>query len=237
LGTYVLRLTADDGELTAMDEMSVVVLEGDPDISTIRVHVQESAYDAEEDENGQMESTNTTLKIVDNQNRRNVGICFNGVELPANALIRNAFIQFKVAEVSAGESSLTVSGEAVDHASAFSRDNGNISNRAPTASNVIWNPENWNNVGAAGTGQRTPDLTTVVQEIVDRHGWHSGQAMAFIISGSGNRVAVSYDGDADNAPLLHVEFILRSQSEDDQTTGGSGSGCFINSLTRAGTNS
>ena len=239
LGTYVLRLTVDDGELTAMDELKVVVLEGDPDIFTIRVRVQDSANDAEENGNGQMELTNTALKIVDNQNHHKVGIRFDGVELPKNAVIRNAFIQFKVAELSTGDSLLTVTGEAVDHASAFSSDNGNISSRGTTAGNVLWNPENWNHVWAAGSGQRTPDLTTVIQEIADRPGWQSGQAMAFIISGSGNRVAVSYDGDAENAPLLHVEFILPLQPEDDQATGsgGSGGGCFINSLTHSGTNS
>jgi hypothetical protein len=240
LGTYVLRLTADDGELKAMDEMSVVVLEGDPDLSTIRVRVQDSAYDAEENENGKIELTNTALKIVNNQNHYKVGIRFDGIELPANAIIRNAFIQFKVAEPSAGESSLAVTGEAADHAAAFSSDNGNISSRATTANNVLWKPENWNSVGAAGAEQRTPDLIAIIQEIVDRPGWQSGQAMAFIISGSGNRVTVSYDGDAGNAPLLHVEFILRSQPEDDQPTqpdddqptgsGGGGGGCFINSL-------
>jgi len=66
----------------------------------------------------------------------------------------------------------------------------------------------WGSVGAAGTDQRTADLTSIVQEIVSRPGWNSGNAMAFIITGSDStkRVAEAYDGDAAGAPLLYVEY-------------------------------
>ena len=53
---------------------------------------------------------------------------------------------------------------------------------------------------------RTPDLSSIVQEIVNRSGWDSGNAMAFIIAGSGKRVTKSYDGNRHAAPLLHVEW-------------------------------
>jgi hypothetical protein len=53
---------------------------------------------------------------------------------------------------------------------------------------------------------RTPDLSSIVQEIVNRGGWSSGNAMAFIIEGSGKRVTNSYDGSRHSAPLLHVEW-------------------------------
>jgi type IV pilus assembly protein PilY1 len=53
---------------------------------------------------------------------------------------------------------------------------------------------------------QTPDLSSIVEEIVGRTGWTSGNDMAFIITGSGNRRAVSYDGDSGSAPILHVEY-------------------------------
>jgi hypothetical protein len=52
----------------------------------------------------------------------------------------------------------------------------------------------------------TPDLSSIVQEIVDLSGWDSGNAMVFMIEGSGKRVAASYDGNKHSAPLLHVEY-------------------------------
>jgi hypothetical protein len=71
---------------------------------------------------------------------------------------------------------------------------------------------------------RSPDLSSIVQEIVNRPGWASGNAVALIISGSGKRVTKSYEGQSGSAPLLHVEYnysgnqelnIRVSQSSDD----------------------
>jgi hypothetical protein len=49
-------------------------------------------------------------------------------------------------------------------------------------------------------------LEEIVQEIVDRSGWFANNAMAFIIQGTGKRVAKSYDGSSSEAALLHVDY-------------------------------
>ena len=69
-----------------------------------------------------------------------------------------------------------------------------------------WSPEPWNVRGERSEKQRTPDLSSLIQEVVDQPGWRQGNAMVFIISGSGERVAESYDGDQQNAPMLYVEY-------------------------------
>ena len=51
-----------------------------------------------------------------------------------------------------------------------------------------------------------PDLASVIQEIVNRSGWVSGNALAIMVAGSGRRTAESYEGRATGAPLLHVEY-------------------------------
>jgi len=43
---------------------------------------------------------------------------------------------------------------------------------------------------------------------VNRSGWAQGNAVAFIITGSGRRVAKSYERDVYGAPYLHVEYSL-----------------------------
>jgi hypothetical protein len=72
---------------------------------------------------------------------------------------------------------------------------------------VVWNNiPSWGTVGETGVKQQTPNLAAIVQEIVARSNWSSGNAMVFIIEGSGKRVAVSYNGDSGKTPLLHVEY-------------------------------
>ncbi|UCH25813.1 MAG: hypothetical protein JSV66_18125, partial [Trueperaceae bacterium] len=47
--------------------------------------------------------------------------------------------------------------------------------------------------------------------VVDRPGWVAGNALAILISGSGRRVAMSFDGDETAAPQLHVEYALNAR--------------------------
>jgi hypothetical protein len=58
----------------------------------------------------------------------------------------------------------------------------------------------------AGAKQQTPDLSAILDEIVSRPDWQPGNSLVIIITGNGERVAESYDGDQAGAPLLHVEF-------------------------------
>ena len=72
---------------------------------------------------------------------------------------------------------------------------------------VAWSPDDWTSSQAAGADQRTPELTTLVQEIVDRPGWSSGNALVLVITGSGTRTARSYDGTPSRAAVLEVEYL------------------------------
>jgi hypothetical protein len=72
---------------------------------------------------------------------------------------------------------------------------------------VGWSPPDWVQ-GQQGPGQQTPNLATVIDSVVNGGGWQSGNALLILISGSGDRVAESFDGDAAAAPLLHVEYTV-----------------------------
>jgi hypothetical protein len=83
---------------------------------------------------------------------------------------------------------------------------GNVTARPRTSQAVGWNPPAWTSTRAAGPDQRTPELMAIVQEIVDRPGWSAGNAIAFVVSGSGHRAAESYDGSPSRAAVLEVEY-------------------------------
>jgi hypothetical protein len=63
-------------------------------------------------------------------------------------------------------------------------------------------------VGAAGPDQQTPDITSIIQEIVDQPSWANGNSLVIIIAGSGTRTAESFEGSSIDAPLLHIEYVI-----------------------------
>ncbi len=109
-------------------------------------------------------------------------------------------------ETTSEATSLLIRGEAADDPTTFAAQSFDVSSRAMTTASVAWSPPAWDSINAAGSAQQTPDLKAVVQEIVDRDGWSAASSMAFIITGSGKRVAEAYDGNQSAAPLSHIEF-------------------------------
>ena len=47
----------------------------------------------------------------------------------------------------------------------------------------------WTTVGQAGPDEQTSNIAAVIQEIVNRPGWSSNNALAIVITGTGQRVA------------------------------------------------
>ena len=69
----------------------------------------------------------------------------------------------------------------------------------------------WDRAGDAGAEQLTPNLSTIVQEIVNQTDWESGNAIVIVATVEeehfgGQRVAVARDGSRTNAPLLTIDY-------------------------------
>jgi uncharacterized protein YjiK len=205
-GAYVLRLTASDGALGSSDDVAIDVLgEG-----TIEVRIAAGADDVEEYANGRISRSSDDLELVNDLGKatgdQTIGLRFRGLSVPRGAVIVTAWIQFKADEVNSGPTTLAIRGQAADNAPAFTNTNFGVSSRPRTAASIAWSPAPWAAIGDAGASQRTPDLAPVFQEIVDRTGWASGSAIALIITGTGIRVAESYEGMSAGAALLHLEY-------------------------------
>jgi hypothetical protein len=137
-----------------------------------------------------------------------IGLRFNNLAIPKEAKITRAYIQFTVDEKTTAGCNLIIKGENSVNPSIFTTGSRNISGRAKTSAGVNWVPSGWTAVGSTGTAQQTPDLKSIVQEIVNISNWNSSGSIAFIITGTGNgkRTAVSFDTNALKAATLYVEF-------------------------------
>jgi len=203
-GTYVLRLTAFDGALSASDEVTVVVQPAGGAPQVLERSVASGADDAEEKAAGSVDLVSSDLELVYDGGIQTIGLRFTGIAVPQGATITNAWIQFMADEAQSEATSLTLYGQDADNAAGFTTATRNISLRPKTTASASWTPAPWT-VGAAGAEQRTPDLSQMIQAIVGRPGWASGNALAVVITGTGHRTAEPFEGSS--APLLHLEYL------------------------------
>ncbi len=169
------------------------------------ITIEHGSDDAEENEKGKVDLTSSDLEFVEDKGTQIVGLRFNKLNLPRNATIRKAFIQFTCDETSKTKTSLIIAAEKSASADRFKVDSHDISSRDRTASEVAWQPAAWAKEGDTGAAQRTPDLSAIIREVVSLPDWKPGNSLAFLISGSGKRVAESFNGDDKLAPRLFVE--------------------------------
>ncbi|HSF16449.1 MAG TPA: Ig-like domain-containing protein, partial [Vicinamibacteria bacterium] len=206
-GVYILQLDADDGELLDADTITITVA-GTGGESVVDVRIQKSSDDAEEGPVAVDLSSSDLEMVYDGGFNQTVGLRFSNVEILPGATIVNAYVQFQVDEVPSNPTTLLIEGQASDNPPTFTTAAANVSSRPRTSASVAWFPPPWPVGGAAGPDQRTPNLTPIVQELIDRPGWSSGNAMVLIVSGTGERVAESFNGDSQGAPLLHIVYRL-----------------------------
>jgi hypothetical protein len=183
-----------------------------PGTNSVDVRVSAGIDDVEEVYSGGMNNISNDLELVYDKSGQVVGMRFNGVKIPQGAVITNAYVQFRADEASNRTVNLTINGEASANASMFTTAPRNLSRRPRTSNSVAWAPPAWSRRGDMGAAQQTPNLKSVVQEIVNQPSWVSGNSLVIIITGKSNkRVAKSFEGDPSSAPLLHVEYSMPAQ--------------------------
>jgi hypothetical protein len=205
-GTYVLRLTANEGGATAADDVTVLVRPAGSGLA-VESTVGAGSDDAEQSASGFVGLTSADLELVTDGNTvQTVATRFPGVAVPAGVTVTRAYIQFRTDEVSVGPAPLNIRAELADNPGTYQSVNGHVTSRPVTSSAVAWSLPDWNVVGERALPQRTSEIAGLVQQLVSRPGWASGNAMAFQFTGTGRRTAVAFEGGAASAPLLHVEY-------------------------------
>jgi hypothetical protein len=209
-GSYLLRLSAYDGEKTGTSDLTITVNPPPPapGAASVDVQIAVSEDDAEQRGDQSVKLSSGDLELTqEKRGLQTVGLRFTPLDVPAGARIDNAWIQFMADESSSGLTALTIGAEASGNAAPFSGTDGELSLRPTTGAFVGWSPTGWL-VGGAGPAQQTPNLAAVIDSVVNGGGWQSGNALVILITGTGDRVAESFDGDPAGAALLHVEYTV-----------------------------
>jgi hypothetical protein len=154
------------------------------------------------------------------------GLRYTNVTIPQGATIVSAKIQFHVDDNDVGGSTpvtATFRGEDADNAAAFSATDFDLTNRTQTSASVDWAIPTWAAAHDEGANQLSAELNTIVQEIVDRPGWASGNALVLMKlgwTGSGERTAESYNEEPAAAPELQITYTDDATVIDPSNCGG-----------------
>ena len=133
-----------------------------------------------------------------------IGLRFRNLNIPQSTSIVDAQLLLTSAEADSVATSLTIRGEASDDAAPFSSASYDVTGRPQTSASVDWSDvAPWL---VADEAIESPDIAAIVQEVVDRPGWSSGNNLALIIDGTGKRTAHSYNGAPGSAPLLRITY-------------------------------
>ena len=208
-GIYELDITANDTEQTTTTTITITIVDDTPGTTgVLDVRVASDADDVEQFSGGSMYLDSSDLELVDasESSGQTIGLRFPTLDIPQGAFITNAHLEFTVDEPSTTPTQLTIAAHDTDNSAPFTTAAGNLTSRPTTPATTTWQPPAWNTPGTSGIDQHSPDIRAVIQHIISRPGWTPGNALTVVIAGTGSRIAVSHDGNPNQAPLLHLEY-------------------------------
>ena len=211
-----------DTKIEVIETAAVPVLPAGGTTATEVERVDSNDEDAEEDkDDGSMSVNGSQLDLRASGSTEYIGVQFDGLNIPANSIIESAYLEFWVRNKKTSLTNVTIQGFDTDSPSDFSNSTSDLSSRTRTTASVAWNglPVKNNN-----QKMTSPDIKTIVQEIVSRNctsapvvdvtaagaktGCTYGESkMGFFLSAStGYRAFYSKNGSSNKAPRLTVNY-------------------------------
>jgi len=176
-----------------------------PEIITSISQATDDAYEIASSVN----SSSNALKLSQSTSVVTLGLRYQDLNIPRGAVITNAYIRFSSNGFNSGATNLTFSGELTDNSTTFSETSNNISARTKTSNSVLWDTDNdW---PVSGETVVSPDLSSIVQEIVDQSAWCGGNSLNIILDGEGistssARVSPAFEDGEGLTPQLVVVY-------------------------------
>lgn len=150
-------------------------------VTSISRQVNAGNDDAGEKDDGTgFDASGSTLSMKSSTvdaNRRNAGFVFDNITVPSGVIIVSATLQLYIFDSLYDDPNVDIYGNDVDDANDFTTE-ADVTSRVTTTASVSWVDT------AILTGwKNSPDIKTVIQEIVDRGGWASGNSICILVKG------------------------------------------------------
>lgn len=135
------------------------------------------------------------------------GLRFTGVDIPKGAAIVSAILTVIADRNEVGNVDVNVYGEDADNPPNFDSEDPWFIGRVRTTATVFWPLTAW----IKDTEYSSPDIKSIIQEIINRPGWVSGNVLILFIEDDGSsihdwRVFYAYDASTTKCALLTIEY-------------------------------
>lgn len=218
-GKHEIEAIAYNSDLSAYDSKIISVNAGDFS-GTITNQITTSKDDVEEgiDAKGSLYYTSSDLEMGFDYlwtfmgTNQYVGLRFQDVKIPKNAIVKSAYIQFTSKDAQSEKVLLNIAAHDVSNAQEFSNSYA-VSSRKRLEKVVSWkpNPWTWNEIS---DNTKTPNLGEQIQLLVNKETWKSGNSISFVIWDNNltkrRRKAVTYDADKSKAPKLIINYEFKN---------------------------
>lgn len=152
------------------------------------------------------------------------GFRFQAIGIPQGATITSAYFEGEAFSYIGAYTAIIVMGQDADDTITFSNA-ADYTGRARTTATVGWTPTTW----VTDTRYNSSDIKTIIQEIVDRGGWVSGNDMVIFTThelgwgGSSTRILMyAYDQDNSKPATLYIEWASYSDPDSPELLFGAG---------------
>lgn len=134
--------------------------------------------------------------------RAAIGVRFSEFSIPKGAQVQSAHLFFVPRDSQSGTASMTIQTHSSYASKTFNTGSKSISSRYLEPSSVSWSIPAWNtNMTLQSPEIKSPNLKSIVQPLVNGS---DVTALTFVIKGSGQRVAKSFDSGTGGVPALEV---------------------------------
>jgi|GEM_PF-4455926 len=177
---------------------------------SLTVAISQNTDDAWEKDNGGVENDKDDHEI--GKIEFWTGLRFQNLNIPAGAVITNAYVAY----YSSRDETNTVAAvnfftELSSSPATFVEQIYGISSRSLSTGSVYWNMGGW----FQDDLYQSPDLSSVIQEVIDLGSWSAGDNLVIVAEGLGSqkRKYRTHDKNPVQAPRLYVDYLIPGQDE------------------------
>ena len=157
--------------------------------------------DAYENNPGKIRQERDYLRIRKDSNTNIAGLHYPEIPIKKEATILEARLELTSEENKSLPTSLRIQAHNIGNSPAITPERRNLSGR-PKTSYVDWTLSDWKK----NQTYRSPDIKSVIQELVNRDDWQAGNNLTLLLSATaGYRKVISYDENPTLSPRLFIQ--------------------------------